>query len=248
MLSVTAILTLGGVGGGIVYAANSTSTPSNIIYACRNEHTGALRELTAGQHCRDDEKPTSWNVVGPRGGTGAAGPAGATGATGPAGPAGSAGQTGPAGPAGPTGPAGPLNAYSQSGQPGTSIGTTWKDVASMPTPSGAYLVDVTVGWTGGSSPTNISCYIGDPSGASSQSGSFGDNQEHAITYKTLSFSQYELNAGTSLDLWCSTNDQAGAKLSEYGINAIALNHVNGAAPALHAKLSHPALPRAARSK
>jgi hypothetical protein len=224
VLSVTAILTLGGVGGGIAYAANSTSTPSNIIHACRNEHTGALRELTAGQHCRDDEKPSSWNIVGPRGGTG------------------------PAGPAGATGPAGPLNAYNQAGQPGTSIGTSWKDLVSMPTPSGAYLVDVTVGWSGGSSPTNISCYIGDTSGASSAPGSFGDNQEHATTYKTLSFSQYELNAGTSLNLWCSTNDQAGDTLVEYGINAIALNHVNGTAPALHAKLSHPALPSAARSK
>jgi predicted transcriptional regulator len=118
----------------------------------------------------------------------------------------------------------------------------------MPTPSGAYLVDVTVGWSGGSSPTNISCYIGNTIGATSQPATFGDNQGHATTAKTLSFSQYQLNGGTSLDLWCITNDPAGATLLDYGINAIALNHVNGAAPALHAKLSHPALPRATRSK
>jgi len=66
--------------------------------------------------------------AGAQGPSGPAGPIGATGATGaqgPAGPAGPQGLTGPQGPVGPQGPAGSADAWSRTGNSGTSSGTNF---------------------------------------------------------------------------------------------------------------------------
>jgi hypothetical protein len=63
---------------------------SNIIYACVNNSTGAIRIVSATSTCKSRESPLSWNVqgpIGPQGLQGVKGDKGDTGATGPAGSA-----------------------------------------------------------------------------------------------------------------------------------------------------------------
>lgn len=65
-------------GGGYAIAAGGGAT----IKACVHRANG---DLYIKSKCQRRDRKISWNMVGPRGATGAAGPQGATGATGPAG-------------------------------------------------------------------------------------------------------------------------------------------------------------------
>ena len=104
-----------GVGvGGLSYAASSSSS-SDVIKACENVKTGALRLPTSKAPCATKaggakrEVVVSWNKAGVRGvagARGASGPAGATGATGAQGEAGATGAAGATGLKGETGATG----------------------------------------------------------------------------------------------------------------------------------------------
>lgn len=88
----------------------STVIPANaddVIYACYNRKTGALRVANDQYSCKGSENLLYWNQAGPRGEQGPAGPAGPAGEQGPAGPAGLKGDPGSPGPPGPQGPQGP---------------------------------------------------------------------------------------------------------------------------------------------
>ncbi len=70
-------------GGAAVWATTSAppSTPTT-IWACKINVTGLVRVVDGPGQCSSRyETPLSWNVVGPKGATGATGPAGAKGAT-----------------------------------------------------------------------------------------------------------------------------------------------------------------------
>ena len=77
---VTLALAAGAAGAGV-----RVLLADDVINACRNRSTGALRVPAAGAACRSDEQALQWNV---RGLPGPAGPRGLTGAIGPQGPPG----------------------------------------------------------------------------------------------------------------------------------------------------------------
>jgi hypothetical protein len=142
----------------------SSKTNAQVISACVDSKSGALRIATS---CIKGESPLSWNQTGiqgpqgipgpqgPVGATGAAGPAGpigatgtagpigpigATGAAGPIGPIGATGAAGPAGPMGAVGPTGPSDVYYVTGGPFVTITSQPDDLFSMVLPAGKYLV------------------------------------------------------------------------------------------------------------
>ena len=102
-----AVFVLAVVAGAAGAALDSVLT-EDVINACRNKSSGALRVPATGTPCKSDEQPLRWNVrgvagpAGPPGPAGAQGPVGADGPTGPAGPRGLTGATGPQGPPGPS--------------------------------------------------------------------------------------------------------------------------------------------------
>jgi hypothetical protein len=105
--SALAVLALAAVAGA-AGAALDAVLADEVISACRNKSSGALRVPAAGTSCKVDEQPLQWNVRGVAGPAGPAGPAGAqgpAGADGLAGPAGQRGLTGATGAQGPPGPA-----------------------------------------------------------------------------------------------------------------------------------------------
>ena len=88
---------------GVIYACVKSDGPRD-----GDPDDGRLMRLIAVQEvCRRGEVKIHWNVVGPKGETGAAGAPGLNGAMGPQGPTGIAGAVGPQGPTGATGAAGP---------------------------------------------------------------------------------------------------------------------------------------------
>jgi hypothetical protein len=72
-------------------AASIPARAANVIHACVNKQTGAVRIIAVGAHCKVTENAASWNITGPEG---------------PAGPQGARGVQGPTGPQGAQGPAG----------------------------------------------------------------------------------------------------------------------------------------------
>ena len=94
---------------------------AQVIYACKNNFTGALRVVTQGAQCPRNWSHLDWNAAGPSGPQGIPGPQGEAGLQGPAGAPGAAGERGPIGmqgaqgergepgSPGPAGPAGPSN-------------------------------------------------------------------------------------------------------------------------------------------
>lgn len=153
---VAAVVATAGVGlgaGGLSYAASSNS--SDVITACENVRTGALRLETRKLPCVTNgstarrEREVTWNEAGVAGAAGAAGapgapggsgPAGATGPSGATGAAGDRGETGATGPPGPVGPAGPTGATGARGEAGAdgAAGTAGLDGAVGPVgPTGA---------------------------------------------------------------------------------------------------------------
>ena len=108
------------VVGGVAYA-NSGSSSTTVIRACRNKTSGLLRVVNAGANCRTGEALLSWNVDGPAGPSGPAGPKGDSGAAGAAGPQGGSGGAGPTGPAGPPGTPGLAGPPGPSGSQGVSV-------------------------------------------------------------------------------------------------------------------------------
>ena len=99
-VGVLAIAVIAGTAG----AALDAVLTADVINACRNKASGALRVPAAGATCKSDEQPLQWNVRGAAGPAGPAGPAGAPGPAGIAGPSGPRGATGAIGPQGPAGP------------------------------------------------------------------------------------------------------------------------------------------------
>src|SRR5918912_2552393 len=98
-------------------AAAQAPAPSNVIYACVKDESGAgrrddddgrvMRIVNANDSCGRREKKIYWNVIGPQGPMGPQGPQGAKGLTGAQGPQGPKGDTGPQGAKGETGAQGP---------------------------------------------------------------------------------------------------------------------------------------------
>ena len=97
------------VVAGAAGAALDSVLADEVINACRNKSSGALRVPATGTSCKSDEQPLQWNVRGVAGPAGPAGPAGAQGPAGVAGPAGPAGPSGTTGATGPQGPPGPAS-------------------------------------------------------------------------------------------------------------------------------------------
>ncbi|HVR19186.1 MAG TPA: type VI secretion system tube protein Hcp [Polyangiaceae bacterium] len=141
---------MGGVGaalllGGGVVAYAQTGTNQNVINACVNNTTRAVR-IPANGVCAANETLTQWNRQGP---TGPAGPSGqngsnglngfngAQGPQGPAGPAGlgTPGAQGPAGPAGAPGPAGVQGPAGPAGSGGTSAPSVCSAGIAAPMPN-----------------------------------------------------------------------------------------------------------------
>ena len=83
------------------------ATAENVINACVNKRTGAVRIVSQPGKCKRAEDPLSWNQTGPPGEQGPVGLPGPKGEQGSVGPAGPQGEQGPAGPPGPQGPQGP---------------------------------------------------------------------------------------------------------------------------------------------
>ena len=136
-----------GVGvGGLSYAASSSSS-SDVIKACENVKTGALRLPTSKAPCATKaggakrEVVVSWNKAGVRGvagARGASGPAGATGATGAQGEAGATGAAGATGLKGETGATGlkgekgETGLTGETGPAGPVLEKTWNFRAVLP--------------------------------------------------------------------------------------------------------------------
>jgi hypothetical protein len=156
-------------GGAAVWATTTPppSTPST-IWACKIKVTGLVRVVDGPGQCSTRyETPLSWNVVGPKGATGATGPAGARGATGPAGPIGPKGATGATGAKGATGPAGPIGPQGPKGDTGA---TGAAGATGAPGPAGAK------GDTGAPGAAGATGAKGDP-GATGATGAKGDPGE-----------------------------------------------------------------------
>ena len=131
------------IGGLLIWSGRAGA---QVIDACAAKKTGALREVASLSSCKKSDTKLSWNeqgptgpagpsgAAGPTGATGAAGPTGATGPTGPTGATGAAGPTGATGATGPTGPPGSANAWSLTGNSGTTSGVDFvgtKDLESL---------------------------------------------------------------------------------------------------------------------
>lgn len=71
---------VGGLGGA--YAAGMHAQSNNVITACTNKTTGALRLVPPRQRCSSQEVPVAWNKQGPRGIRGLRGESGNNGADG----------------------------------------------------------------------------------------------------------------------------------------------------------------------
>jgi len=76
-LRTTALALLGlAVVAGAAGAALRAALADDVINACRNKNSGALRVPAPGASCKGDETPLQWNVRGMAGPMGPAGPAG----------------------------------------------------------------------------------------------------------------------------------------------------------------------------
>jgi hypothetical protein len=95
----------------------SAFAQSNVISACVSK-TGQIRLVGAGETCKSNESPLSWNIQGPQGPQGLQGPAGPTGATGATGTPGAVGAAGATGATGPQGAAGATGAKGEIGPAG----------------------------------------------------------------------------------------------------------------------------------
>lgn len=108
-------------GGAAVWATTSSAPSTATIWACKVNVTGLVRVVDGPGQCSNRyETPLSWNVVGPKGATGAPGPAGAKGATGSQGPKGDKGATGATGAKGDTGATGALGPAGPKGDTGAT--------------------------------------------------------------------------------------------------------------------------------
>jgi hypothetical protein len=127
MLAVLVVAALMVCSFGSAYAAVKLKTPNfsgSVLYACADGN-GQMRLIQETEVCGNNEQKISWNVVGPKGDTGATGAIGATGPQGPVGdigPQGPKGDQGPAGPSGIQGPPGPTGEKMVSGK--VSLNTT----------------------------------------------------------------------------------------------------------------------------
>ena len=70
-----ATIALLGLGSAVAYAA----TEDDRIHACVGEGSALIRSIDAGDQCRKNERPLSWNTQGPAGDPGPAGPPGLSG-------------------------------------------------------------------------------------------------------------------------------------------------------------------------
>ena len=131
--------------GGII----PETIPNNVISACVNKTTGALREVSNSTQCATaTEVFTQWNIQGVPGATGPTGPKGATGATGLTGAKGATGLTGPIGPTGPRGLTGLTGATGPRGVAGIAGPAGPKGATGLTGPAGPTGPKGTIGLTG----------------------------------------------------------------------------------------------------
>jgi hypothetical protein len=112
-----AVMTITGSTVVVVNAATDNGSP--IVHACYSHPGGRLR---LGSVCRANERPLSWNQIGP---------------SGPSGPPGPQGVPGPVGPQGPPGPASTVIITSSASMVAQSIGP------GLPPPPGALTATAT---------------------------------------------------------------------------------------------------------
>jgi hypothetical protein len=123
--------------------------PNNVISACVNKTSGALREVSSSTQCvAATEVFTQWNIKGTTGAIGPAGPKGATGATGLTGSKGATGLTGPIGPTGPRGLTGLTGATGPRGVAGIAGPVGQKGATGLTGPAGPTGPKGTIGLTG----------------------------------------------------------------------------------------------------
>lgn len=175
VVAVTVGISLG--VGGLSYAASSSSS-SDVIKACKNVKTGALRLPTSKAPCATKgrgakrEQVVSWNKAGVRGDAGALGASGPAGATGPSGVAGDVGPKGATGDTGPTGSKGSTGDTGAAGPKGDD-GTNGTNGATGPAgPKGDDGVDGTDGATGPAGPKGDTGAVG-PAGETGATGPAG---------------------------------------------------------------------------
>jgi hypothetical protein len=105
----------------VLLAASATwalAETNGVIYACVNASDGTLRIVSSPAQCKKNETLLSWNIMGPKGDTGATGPQGLQGPQGVQGPKGDTGAIGPQGPKGDTGAIGPQGPQGVTGATG----------------------------------------------------------------------------------------------------------------------------------
>ena len=99
LLVVLTIITALAIGGASAVVANGNS--GNVIYACVNNNSGAVKIVAADTVCHENSTLVHWNQEGTPGMDGADGTDGADGAEGAEGPEGPAGDKGDQGDPGP---------------------------------------------------------------------------------------------------------------------------------------------------
>ena len=121
-IALPAAVALTVLGGGVAFAAGTTS-PAGATYAgCLNRASGVLYHVqtstSPAPRCTQHDTVITWNSQGPKGDPRPAGQTGPTGPKGDAGPPGATGATGPAGPARPKGDTGAVGSPGADGATG----------------------------------------------------------------------------------------------------------------------------------
>ena len=143
MLSRSIIIASTCLGVPLSVALAPQTANAQVIYACKNNFTGALRVVAQGAQCPRNWSHLDWNAAGPSGPQGMAGPQGEAGLQGPAGPQGLRGEVGPAGAPGVPGAAGERGqigmqgAQGERGEPGPPGPAGAKGEAGLQGPAGA---------------------------------------------------------------------------------------------------------------
>ena len=97
MLSRSIIIASTCLGVPLSVALAPQTATAQVIFACKNNFTGALRVVAQGAQCPRNWSHLDWNAAGPSGPQGTPGPQGEAGSQGPAGAPGAAGERGPIG-------------------------------------------------------------------------------------------------------------------------------------------------------
>ena len=105
---------MGGLGALLL---SGVARADSIVYACVNDHSGAVKIVAAAATCPGGQHAVQWSIQGPQGPQGSQGPRGPQGSQGPQGPQGPPGSQGPQGPSGATN----VQYISAQGSSGTAV-------------------------------------------------------------------------------------------------------------------------------